>query len=501
MICHFTVDSGSNCLNEILQIIKENRRAAMPCKVHIFLAAGTPEAVTRNVRTLMQDLREILGIRRSDLDIRIVEGQRTHRIHLEKIPGGVSTQMKKSKEIDSKLLNRLKNMLNFPTFAGSQQKSQEYNEFLSELRDCLVNSLEELNEAQENFVYAGPFRIGSIIVRSQDPKVVPYLRDVRNRGYEQVFLKFVNGMITETLSRFPNLNIDNCSEIRIEPASRVVADSNDKFEFEFLEAVQTSEESGPASSAALLVTVRDAEGTREYTIESFPGIVGREGSGADIPVFHAGVSRSHLRIEADREGKIAVTDTDSRNGTYYDGKLMKCGTKYQISASVTQFTLCIGRTCSPDVSRKNALSGDNSRFPCITISMPQAESQFTPLVESEFNDQATPLVSLGYEAVSVEIEDATGSRIVPIQCFPVVMGRECDGIVLSGKYPSREHLEIVSTSDTGVVIRDIGSSNGTYLQGARLSAMEEHSIPFDTLISLGPEEHSAKESPKLCFRR
>jgi pSer/pThr/pTyr-binding forkhead associated (FHA) protein len=309
-------------------------------------------------------------------------------------------------------------------------------------------------------------------------------------------------MITEALSRFPNLNIDNCSDIRIEPASRAGTDSNDKFEFEFLEAVSTSDTSRPASlSTEILVTVQDTEGTREYPIESFPGIVGREGSGADIPVYHAGVSRSHLRIEADGEGRIAVTDTDSRNGTYYDGKLMKCGTKYQISAPVAQFTLCIGRTCSPDVARKNALSGDNSKFPSVTISMPQAESQFTPLVESGFTEQATPLVSLGDDAVFVEIEDATGRRIVPIEYLPVVMGRECGGIIISGKYPSREHLEIVSTSDTGVVIRDIGSSNGTYLQGARLSAMEEHSIPFDTLISFGPEEHSANESPKLCFRR
>jgi class 3 adenylate cyclase len=49
---------------------------------------------------------------------------------------------------------------------------------------------------------------------------------------------------------------------------------------------------------------------------------------------------------------------------------------------------------------------------------------------------------------------------------PLVLGRECDGLVLADAQVSRRHLELRG-QDGAVVVTDLGSTNGTFIDGAR----------------------------------
>jgi class 3 adenylate cyclase len=51
---------------------------------------------------------------------------------------------------------------------------------------------------------------------------------------------------------------------------------------------------------------------------------------------------------------------------------------------------------------------------------------------------------------------------------PIEIGRECDGILLADPQASRRHA-LLSPEDGNVLIEDLGSTNGTFLDGSRVS--------------------------------
>ncbi|MEI6213474.1 MAG: EAL domain-containing protein [Desulfuromonadales bacterium] len=60
--------------------------------------------------------------------------------------------------------------------------------------------------------------------------------------------------------------------------------------------------------------------------------------------------------------------------------------------------------------------------------------------------------------------------VVPVNCSPFIIGRkEGSDLFLASEGVSRKHAEIVEVYD-GWLIRDSGSTNGTYINGKRLSA-------------------------------
>jgi len=50
---------------------------------------------------------------------------------------------------------------------------------------------------------------------------------------------------------------------------------------------------------------------------------------------------------------------------------------------------------------------------------------------------------------------------------PIVVGRECDGLLLSDEKVSRQHFQL-HPQNTAVVVTDLGSTNGCYLDGVRV---------------------------------
>ena len=63
---------------------------------------------------------------------------------------------------------------------------------------------------------------------------------------------------------------------------------------------------------------------------------------------------------------------------------------------------------------------------------------------------------------------------------PLVLGRDCDGLLLTDSQISRRHLEL-RPSASGVEVADLASSNGTFVDGRRVSA--------PTPVAVGGEVH------------
>ena len=90
-------------------------------------------------------------------------------------------------------------------------------------------------------------------------------------------------------------------------------------------------------------------------------------------------------------------------------------------------------------------------------------------------------------------DDKSERRVVvvpPSSASPVRVGRvvnpktpaKSDNLLFDTKVLSRNHAEVFSDGQGRVFIRDLGSSNGTYINGYRLSADAVASEPFQLIV-------------------
>ena len=82
--------------------------------------------------------------------------------------------------------------------------------------------------------------------------------------------------------------------------------------------------------------------------------------------------------------------------------------------------------------------------------------------------------------VQLRIRDAeAGKRVAILDSLPAVVGRSSQASVyLNDRFVSRRHCEIDQLDDT-LVVRDLGSSHGTFLNGLEVS--QANLMPGDRL--------------------
>ena len=210
----------------------------------------------------------------------------------------------------------------------------------------------------------------------------------------------------------------------------------------------------------------DASGQREYLLKEGENSIGREAT--DVLLTDPTVSRGHAKIIL-KAGKAFVEDTGSSNGTYADGTRLQPGDRVEIA------------------------DGGELKFgsAVLTIILPapveaaeQVEEADTPVEEAVAEQAAFEAVE-GVEPVAeveepeVEAPDEPGpapvarlvsdGRELPIMAGTNTIGRGSGNtIVLDGDpYVSGAHAEI-TTDDDGFWLTDVGSTNGTVLNGTRL---------------------------------
>src|SRR4051794_14283221 len=83
----------------------------------------------------------------------------------------------------------------------------------------------------------------------------------------------------------------------------------------------------------------------------------------------------------------------------------------------------------------------------------------------------------------------------PLQGDRVSLGRQVDcAICLASKQVSRQHPLLIAV-DGGYQVEDLGSSNGTYLNGQRLSPHRPTPLTDRDLLQIGPYVFGLRQAP------
>ena len=110
---------------------------------------------------------------------------------------------------------------------------------------------------------------------------------------------------------------------------------------------------------------------------------------------------------------------------------------------------------------------------------------------------------MGDEGLKLIISEQGKEWEYPIKEFPITMGRGPNNvIVLVDPKASRRHC-VIEKSDEGIIIRDLGSRNGTTVNGSKIevSPLKEGDIigVGDTLIYFGKKKEVPKEKAEFCL--
>ncbi len=207
----------------------------------------------------------------------------------------------------------------------------------------------------------------------------------------------------------------------------------------------------PARQARL----EDAAG-QMHTLKPGSNTVGREGT--DVLVFDKTVSRTHARLEMAEGGAVSVEDFSSTNGTRVNGERLM-----------------------PHALRLLA-DGDRVEFGSVsyTLHLPEA-AWVTPAGAAEL---PAPPVS---EARAQVVEAQSGSpRTFLLMPGLTTFGRRPENmVVISGDlYVSGSHAQISAEHDV-FILTDIGSTNGTLLNGARLQINTPVTLDDEDMIVIG----------------
>lgn len=206
---------------------------------------------------------------------------------------------------------------------------------------------------------------------------------------------------------------------------------------------------------------------REQPVRPGINVIGREG---DVMVIDGKVSRRHAQITSE-DGKLLVEDLGSTNGTKVNGTALSPGQREPVNG---------GDTIS--------LGGYE-----LKLSMP-----------GEAGANATAVISSNKTAAIAtppRVEVAPAKLVGEGQEFPLraglnSFGRKTDNdVTISDPYVSGKH-GVIEVAEDGIFFTDIGSTNGTMLNDAKLAANMRTAITPDDVIRLGSMEFRVEVNEK-----
>lgn len=211
----------------------------------------------------------------------------------------------------------------------------------------------------------------------------------------------------------------------------------------------------PAIQLPMLV---DQNG-REHPLRPGTTVVGREG---DIMLSDSRASRRHAQV-INSDDVIAVEDLGSTNGTKVNGQALISG------------------------ERRTVNGGDKVSFGGIELqlSLPGQKGGNTTQV---FGSNRTAAISAPPQKEVPPAKLVGEGMEVPLRKGPNSFGRKADNDVsIVDPYVSGRHGTI-EIADDGVYLTDIGSSNGTMLNDAKLVPNMRTQVQPDDVIKLGSKE-------------
>ncbi|MEA2552948.1 MAG: hypothetical protein QOJ65_1124 [Fimbriimonadaceae bacterium] len=217
----------------------------------------------------------------------------------------------------------------------------------------------------------------------------------------------------------------------------------------------------PAVQLPVLV---DGSG-REHPVRPGTTTIGREG---DIQIVEGKVSRRHAQLTSAND-QIVVEDLGSTNGTKVNGQPVGPGEKRVVGPGDT---VSLG-----GVELKLSMPGGGGNTTQVFTSNKTAAMSATPAVE------VAPAMLIGE------------GKEFPLRAGVNSFGRKADNDVsIPDAYVSGRHGQIEVT-DHGVFFTDLGSTNGTMLNDAKLAPNMRTLVTPEDVIRLGTMEFQVRVNP------
>jgi ABC transport system ATP-binding/permease protein len=209
--------------------------------------------------------------------------------------------------------------------------------------------------------------------------------------------------------------------------------------------------------------------------------IGRGATGNDVsvPDVHQSVSRQHLEIRREKDG-YRLLDLGSRNGVLVNGVYAK--DMYLRDGDEIRL-------------------GQDEKGQEIRIEFQLGSEALLSELSSEVYATIPPSAGLASEAPlnkpHFKIRWHTGkTNYFPIQKDKLIIGRGLDAdlrVPETLRFVSSQHAEILNT-DTGFVIRDLHSTNGTLLNNQLLEPDHLYPLGNESIVRLGDDEYGVSVS-------
>lgn len=243
-----------------------------------------------------------------------------------------------------------------------------------------------------------------------------------------------------------------------------------------------------ATSMGKLITT---DGTREFPLNAGRNTVGREN--ADVLLAHNTVSRKHATVTVE-DGKAFAEDSGSTNGTYVDGKKLAPDEKAELKdgCDVVFGSFSLKYEAPAALAESVPEVAEQSE----TAAEPSTPSEFdlaTPLEAAEPGSSTEEVLEEAVEVPEAPVAAPVGKLVAKDgSCtFDLHEGKSTIGrregdndIVIPDPYCSGRHADL-TFDGRKFTITDIGSTNGTFVNGVKLDANAPHELATEDEITLG----------------
>ncbi len=236
--------------------------------------------------------------------------------------------------------------------------------------------------------------------------------------------------------------------------------------------------------------VRHPDGTESEQPLSGELKIGRQ-EGNDLVLVEGGVSRKHARFFVEG-GKVLVEDLGSANGTFVDGERIAEPTPLTPQSQVVlgdyELKLKAGRAASgPRKAARPAAAGapelgSEEGAPRSTKAMPSVKPARAP--GAALARRERPAARAAGAEQGPALRGLTGpwaNKLYPLKGKLVVGRVPPAAVLLEDDSISRKHAEVERNPRGSVMLRDLGSANGTFLNGERLGPEPVEIAPGDVI--------------------
>lgn len=228
---------------------------------------------------------------------------------------------------------------------------------------------------------------------------------------------------------------------------------------------------GPDASAGErpLPFLVDTRNGQQYPLRRGENVVGRERG--DVVIADGTVSRRHARLFVQTDGELLVEDLGSTNGTKRAGVPLPAGQRAAVGDGTT---IQIGAV-------KLAVS-----IPDAPLALPLPAA--APDSSAPANEEA-PVAALaapqGVESVARFV--GPGEQEYKLTETTTTFGRRSTNhfVLTADPYVSGAHAQVVFAAETGFRVVDLGSTNGTSVNGRRLAPNTPEPIKNGDEVTLG----------------